>query len=90
MNEQMPEVKLPQMKLDNFVRDSFAFKFKDKANRQQQVISAKDGNMMVIKEIILRKVPNQNNLIEVVLIMPRPEFMTQKEEPREAAKGAKA
>ena len=54
-----------------FTPPKFRFKFKDKKGRQAFEISNK-GDHMVVDQIVLRKVPGENNVIDVALIMPDP------------------
>lgn len=50
-----------------------AFKLKDKQGRRGQKITNPAGKYMVVKEIIVQKVPDKNNTIVVELVMPDPE-----------------
>jgi hypothetical protein len=53
----------------------FEFKFKDKPGKSDQIISNKAGKYLVVKQIIFHKVPNENNKMVMVLVMPDPRFI---------------
>ena len=62
------------VKITSFIRSRFGpFKFKEVEGRRAFRISDKKRVPFVVQEIVLSKVPNQNNHIEVVLVMPNPE-----------------
>lgn len=50
-----------------------AFKLKDKAGRQGQMISNPTGKYLVIKEIVIRKAQGENNKVFVDLVFPDPD-----------------
>lgn len=58
----------------DMVKSVGILKFKDKAGRNMYEISNRaEGSLMVVRQILFKKVPNSSNKIEVILVMPNPE-----------------
>ena len=60
-------------KLPKMISDVKTFKFKDKQNRRGFVYSNAKNPYMAIHKIELRKVPGENNKIEMRVLLPDPD-----------------
>lgn len=71
-----------------YIRQRFgAFKLKDKEGRRGQIISNPAGKYLVVKEIIVQKVPGRNNEVVIDLVMPEPEEIEVVEAAKKTEKG---
>lgn len=60
----------------------FVHKFKDKEGKDVQRFSNKIGRYLIVTEIIVRKVHNENNKMEIILVFPECDNLEVIEKPK--------